>query len=250
MFTGCSLLEKVGLLDRTSDETSPVSSIEIGQEEAEVLSTKVPVHLYFANEANTKLVLEVRHISAEDARKKTSELAKIIVEELIKGPVTSGLKATIPEGTKLRSVKVKDGTATVDFSKEFKTAHPGGVDAEKMTIYSIVNSLTELKDIQYVKFTIAGKTEKEYLGGFRFDQPFPRSENLISRDTAVPGTGSRVVPDKDEPDKEKPGDKSAEAKKDDNKDGNKKDENKKDENNNNGTVETSGTGEEVYQLLE
>ncbi len=38
---------------------------------------------------------------------------------------------------------------------------------KKMTIYSIVNSLTEIDGIQKVKFTIAGKAQKEYLGEFQ-----------------------------------------------------------------------------------
>jgi hypothetical protein len=154
----------------------------------------VPLHLYFANEDNSKLKLEVRYISVEEAKKSTSQLAGIIVNELIKGPTsTKGYKPTIPEGSKLRSaITIKDGVAVVDMSKEFKQANSVGKDEERMTIYSIVNSLTELKEIQKVKFTIAGKTQKEYMGHFQFDQAFPRSAGLISKDTAAPGTAAKT----------------------------------------------------------
>jgi len=72
---------------------------------------------------------------------------------LIKGPKVAGLKPTIPEGTKLRSaIKIEGDVAIVDFTKEFRDNHPGGKAEERMTIYSVVNSLTELKEINKVKF--------------------------------------------------------------------------------------------------
>ncbi len=197
IFSGCGVLQKLGL-QSSDDELHPVSSIVMGEDEAKKLTDKVPVHLYFANEDNTKLKLEIRYIPVSEAKQSTSHLASVIVKELIKGPSKdSGYKSTIPAGTLLRTpVAVKDGIATVDLSNEFKSKHPGGKDAEKMTIYSIVNSLTELKDIQKVKFTIAGKVQKEYMGNFQFDVPFPRSASLISKETSVPGSSGASDADK------------------------------------------------------
>jgi germination protein M len=197
IFSGCGVLRDLGL-DESEDELRPVSSIVMGDEEAEAVSGKVPVYLYFANEDNTKLKLEVRYISAEAAKKDVGQMAGVVIEELIKGPTdTETYKATIPEGSKLRSpVVIKDGIATVDMSGEFKTRHPGGKDAEKLTIYSIVNSLTELKGIKKVKFTIDGKVLKEYMGNFKFDNPFPRSTGVISKE--VPDKKSKPDLKKDE----------------------------------------------------
>jgi len=186
-FSGCGILQKLGL-QKTDDELHPVSSIVMGEDEAKKLTDRVPVHLYFANDDNTKLMKEIRYIQMSDAKQSTSHLASVIVRELITGSSKEkGFKATIPAGTKLRSpVAIKDGVATIDFSKEFKSKHPGGKDAEKMTIFSIVNSLTELKDIQKVKITIDGKVQKEYMGNYQFDVPFSRSAGLIGKDTAAP----------------------------------------------------------------
>jgi len=185
IITGCGLLQKLGL-QKDSDELTPVSSIVMSEEEAKKLSDKVPVYLYFANEDNTKLKLEVRYIPMSEAKKSTSSLATAIVKELINGPADgSTLKATIPPGTQLRSpVKIESGVATVDFNKAFVEKHPGGKAAEQMTLFSIVNSLTELKDIQKVKFTIEGKSQKEFKGNFRFDAPFPRTTSLISKEVS------------------------------------------------------------------
>ena len=192
MLSGCSVLQKLGLQGSSDDELRPVSSIIIGEDEASQLTDKTPIRLYFANEDNTKLKMEIRYIETADAKKSASNLASVIVRELIKGPSEeTAFKRTIPAEAKLRSpVSISGKVATVDMSKEFKTKHPGGKDAERMTIYSIVNSLTELEDIQKVKFTIAGKAQKEYMGNFQFDSLFPRSTPLISKEAAEPATES------------------------------------------------------------
>lgn len=198
MFSGCGLLQKLGLQENNNDELTPVSSIVMNEDEAKKLTDMVPVHLYFANEDNTKLKLEIRYIKMSEAKKSVNNLATIIVKELINGPDSkSGLKATIPAGTKPGArikIDAANATATVDFSKEFVEKHPGGKIAEQLTIYSVVNSLTELKEIQKVKFTIAGKVTKEYKGNYQFDAPFPRAAALISKDISVPSLNATPVP--------------------------------------------------------
>ena len=192
---GCSVLQKMGLQQIQDDELWPVSSIVIGEIEASKLTDKAPLRLYFANEDNTKLKLEIRYVDSIEAKKSTSNMATLIVNELIKGPSDeSAFKRTVPSEAKLlKPVSVSSNVATVDFSEEFRREHSGGKDAEKMTIYSIVNSLTELDGIKKVKFLINGKSEKEYMGNFRFDTLFPRSTQIISKDANE--TTSIVVDD-------------------------------------------------------
>ncbi len=195
MLPGCSLLQKLGLQDSQDDELRPVSSIVIGETEASKLTDKTPLRLYFANADNTKLKLEIRYVDTVEVKKSDSTLATAVINELIKGPSdNTAFKSTIPAETKLLSpVKIENKVATVNLSKEFKTKHPGGKEAERMTIYSIVNSLTELEGIEKVKFTIDSKTQKEYMGNFKFDALFPRSAQLITKDSADSGadvTGS------------------------------------------------------------
>ncbi|NLK87980.1 MAG: GerMN domain-containing protein [Clostridiaceae bacterium] len=192
---GCSIMQKIGLQKSIDDELWPVSSIIIGEAEASKLTDKTPLRLYFANEDNTKLKLEIRYVSSTDVKKSTSNMATAVVNELIKGPSDeTTFRRTVPAEARLREpVSISNNVATVDFSKEFKSKHSGGKDAEKMTIYSIVNSLTELDGIEKVKFLIDGTTHKEYMGNFKFDALFPRSTQLISKDAAK--TTSGVVDD-------------------------------------------------------
>jgi len=189
MLPGCSVLQKLGLQDSQDDELRPVSSIVIGETEANKLTDKTPIRLYFANADNTKLKLEIRYVDTAEVKKSDNTLASAVITELIKGPSdNTAFKSTVPAETKLVTpVKIENKVATVNLSKEFKTKHPGGKDAERMTIYSIVNSLTELEGIEKVKFTIDGKTQKEYMGNFKFDALFPRSTQLISKDSADSG---------------------------------------------------------------
>lgn len=138
---------------------------------------KVAVTLYFTGENAMYLEPEVREVQ-KDGR----PLEQIVVEELIKGPTKPGLFRTIPEGTKLLSIEVKDGIAYVNFSKEFKENHWGGSTGEAHTINSVVNSLTELPGIEKVQFLIEGKKEDTLAGHMIFDEPFSRNENIIKKE--------------------------------------------------------------------
>lgn len=186
LMSGCSILQKLGFIEPENDELRPASSVVMGEEIARRLENKYPIHLYFANEDGTKLRMEIRYIDNSETEKGINYLASIVVNELINGPASKeGLLPTIPEGTKLNSVEVKNGVATVDLSKEFVDNHLGGRNAEQLTLYSIVNSLTELSDIQKVKFTIDGKSQKEYKGHFKFDATFPRNTSMVSKEPAA-----------------------------------------------------------------
>lgn len=189
LFSGCLRTPDKALKQLEEDELRPVSSIVLTEEDARRLNEKLPVTLYFSNQDGTRLINEIHYISMEDAKQGTEKLASVLVKELIKGPSNSQLKATIPEGASLRSpVKIEGRTAIVDMTKEFIDNHPGGKEAEEMTIFSIVNTLTELKDIETVKFLINGKEQKEFKGNFRFDNTFPRNEALIDRKQSYSAT--------------------------------------------------------------
>ena len=85
---------------------------------------------------------------------------------------------TIPEGTKINKVELKGNTVYVDLSKEFIENHIGGEEAEKLTVYSIVNTLTELTEVENVKFLIDGEENKAFKDNkIKFDNLFSRLES-------------------------------------------------------------------------
>lgn len=191
MLSGCSVLQKLGLKD--DDELQPVSSVVMNEDEAMKLTDKMPISLYFATEDNTKLKLEVRYVDMKEAKKSVNNLAGLIVKELIAGPKDSGLKATIPEGTQLLgNVAIDAKVATVNLSKEFVDKHPGGEAAARLTIYSIVNSLTEINEIEKVKFLVNGKSTEDFKGAYKLSSAFPRTVALISNEVGNAATAAKV----------------------------------------------------------
>lgn len=88
---------------------------------------------------------------------KTTSLAKQALEYLVtNGPVSemlpNGFRAVIPADTTL-SVAIKDGVATVDFSKEFKNYLPAD---EMKILQSITWTLTQFDTIKQVKLQMSG----------------------------------------------------------------------------------------------
>ena len=57
---------------------------------------------------------------------------------------------------------VKGDKVVLDFSEEFINNHKGGVELEKLTVYSIVNTLTELNEVNSVQFLINGKDDAKF----------------------------------------------------------------------------------------
>lgn len=168
------------------EDLEPVSSLTIDEEEAAVLNQKVPVCLYFSDEQQTKLVKEIRYLDINEAKKGANALASSIVKELLAGPKANGLKAVIPDGTSLRSpIKIEDRVAVVDLTKDFIDKHPGGKTMEELTVYSIVNTLTEMKEVERVKIIINGKETKNFKGNVLLNSDFPRNEAIVNKEVGM-----------------------------------------------------------------
>lgn len=134
--------------------------------------------LFFPAEEDSLLHPERRSILSGAS---VAEEAKRAVEELIKGSA-QGLLSPLPDQTRLRELFItRDGTAYVDFSREFMEKHPSGSSAELTTVYSVVNSLTyNFKPIKKV-FILVDGGEKETLGGhINLSQAFTQLSSLIA----------------------------------------------------------------------
>jgi len=172
--------------DAMAEDLTPISSLTIDEEEAAVLNEKVPVILYFGDEQQNKLVKEIRYVDIKEAKKGAENLASAMVRELLKGPKAKGLTALIAEGTSLRSpVTISERVAKVDFTKEFIENHPGGKELAELTIYSIVNTLTEIKEIERVKITINGKETKNFKDNVTLNNDFPRNDAVVNKEVGL-----------------------------------------------------------------
>ena len=83
-------------------------------------------------------------------------MEKIILEQLIAGPKNNKGYATINPDTKILSVVIKDSVCYVNLNETFLT-QVYSVSPE-VVLYSIVNSLCELSNVEKVQISIDGDT--------------------------------------------------------------------------------------------
>ena len=127
--------------------------------------------LYVPDEAQRYLVRETQTVAAMNAADRPAE----IVRRLLALPES---ESAIPEGTALRSVSVENGVCTVDLSSQFLTGMPRSWNTERLAVYAIVNSLTELPQIQTVDLWIAGApVERLYV--LELENGLARDERMI-----------------------------------------------------------------------
>lgn len=117
------------------------------------------IELYFFNEEIGNLEKEIRTI---DAKNLIENPAKVIIEELLKGPKNEFLSKIIPENTKLNSAKIEKGILYLDFSKEFIKEENLGKEKEELIINSIKKTMSQLVEINSIKILISGEENKSF----------------------------------------------------------------------------------------
>lgn len=144
------------------DEYIPEEEISDSQARQTMLS------LYFRDENG--IVPEARFVDVKIlAKNPYYEILKLLIE----GPKNKSLKRTIPEQTKINKIEKDGDILIIDFSKEFIDKHEGGEKNEKITINSIVNTLTELTEINGIKIKIEGEESIGFSDGIvMFDEIF------------------------------------------------------------------------------
>ena len=80
-----------------------------------------------------------------------------MIQQLIAGPSNVGMNAVMPQGTALRNLWINNGVCTVDFTMPFLSGRPHTAAQERILLYSIVNSLCELPEIDSVRFFCEGE---------------------------------------------------------------------------------------------
>ncbi|MBQ7901639.1 MAG: GerMN domain-containing protein [Clostridia bacterium] len=169
-------VEGEALLNSSGNPLGPIGENDIVFDENSTENvTHKYVTLYFSDEMGEKLVPVRRRAPLVD-----NSMEKTIITELIKGPDSDRYYGTLPSDTKLLTVETKEKICFVNFSKEFVDKFSGGSTEATLAIYSVVNSLTELGDIQKVQFLVNGE-KVEWFGDYAFSEPFERDEDIIGR---------------------------------------------------------------------
>ena len=132
------------------------------------------IALYFANEAMDGLVKVERTV----VYRSSSSMERIVVEQLLRGPEDSGAKASLPNTASLLSINVRDGVCYVNFDSKFITEVLGSYDY--VPVYSVVNSLTELPNVDKVQISINGSSETGFQRDIlSFAIPFTRNMKYV-----------------------------------------------------------------------
>lgn len=118
----------------------------------------VKVKLYFANSDGDKLIAAYR----EKHYSTNTPLERFVVEELIAGPSgqIEGLYPVINPETKIINILTKDGICYVNLDSSFLTV-VNNVSTE-VAVYSIVNSLVELDNINKVQILVNGEVPSTF----------------------------------------------------------------------------------------
>ncbi len=111
---------------------------------------KVTLTLYYADEKGDALIKKLQDVVYESSY----SIEKDVINRLIQGPFGDGYFRTLPANLQLISIGVKDKICYVNFDSSFLT-DALSIDGN-LIVYSIVNSLTELADVQRVQIMVNG----------------------------------------------------------------------------------------------
>lgn len=117
------------------------------------------VSLYFPSKENNKLVPEARLIDIKEIINTPYEK---LVNLLIEGPKNEKNKKIMPENTKLLKTYLESDCVTLDFSSEFLNFNKEDEEEKNNLINSLVNTLTELTEVNRVKILINGEINEEF----------------------------------------------------------------------------------------
>lgn len=102
---------------------------------------------------------------------------RVIMDVLIAGPESEQLTEAFSKNPVLLSVYTNGGVCSVSFADSFLSDESLTVEEIQLSIYSIVNSLTSLADVDSVQILIEGKQAGD-IGGFDVSKPLTRKTGI------------------------------------------------------------------------
>ena len=169
---GCGDEQKPAQADSPPAQTAQTKDAE---KPAQVKPKEMQVNVYYPRNDGTGLIAVSRKVNTEKDDKYTAAM-----KSLLAGTKEKAQTNVIPKKAKLRSVTVKDGVATVDFSKELEQNFSGGSTGEEMLIGSIVNTLTDFPEVQKVQILIEGASVETLSGHMDLSEPLTRMTELLN----------------------------------------------------------------------
>lgn len=143
---------------KNKEEEAVVKEYIPEEEITEEQARQTIVSLYFPNKETNELNPEARLIDIKEIMNNAQEK---LIALLIEGPKNEKNRKIIPEGTKLNKSYFEGDCVVLDFSKEFLNYNKEDETEKTNLIDSIVNTLTELTEVNQVRFVIDGNENAE-----------------------------------------------------------------------------------------
>lgn len=129
--------------------------------------------LYFASQDGDELV-EVERTVLNDS---SMAMEKLVMKLLIEGPQNDETRAVMPDTVSVLDISIRSGTCYVNLDSTFLT---DTMDlSPEIIIYSIVNSLSELNDVNQVQIMVNGSSEIKFMDSVSLAEPFTKDLNYL-----------------------------------------------------------------------
>ena len=117
------------------------------------------VSLYFPDKESNSLKPEARLVNVRELIINPYE---ILIQLLIEGPKNDKLNNIIPENTKFLKASLEGECLTINFTEELLNYDKENKNTKENLINSIVNTVTELNEVNKVKILINGEQHEEF----------------------------------------------------------------------------------------
>jgi hypothetical protein len=149
------------------------------------------VQLYFADREETHLQPEARLIEGcEDDR----DCIRSLLEALRAGS-QQALAPILPQEVGILDIELENDLVRINFSQQLVDFHPGGSLSELLTVYGLINSLSEsFPYLRQLQILVAGEPRLTLKGHVRIDQPVyaDHSYSRPPQTGAVPGESEEI----------------------------------------------------------
>lgn len=175
-------VQRVSIQTPGAEAPLVLSAGDILTQDAGMLPQEEQMTLYYPDSENRYLLRQTRTVKATDAAEKPADILRALLSD--------GLLPAVPAQTSLLEVSVEDGVCSVDLSGDL-LEHSYTFAEERMTLYALVNSLTELPQIRTVDFWVAG-APLERLNLLDLSGGLARDETVIL-DTSDPDLSDQTL---------------------------------------------------------
>lgn len=142
---------------------------------------KLPMKIYFIDPLTGLMIPENRTVSINN-----NQLIESVMEAIQAGPKNKKLISPLDELVRVESVTFEGKVCYINLNKVFIDNPVWNRQDKALVLASIVNTLTELEQVQSVQFLIEGKPIGEVTGDIKLGDVFKRNETLIYSAKSAP----------------------------------------------------------------